>query len=55
MKIEIEEMRDQNAKLIRELRNARNDFVDLKSEKEETMQAYEEILRKQSIERGCTH
>ncbi|XP_017431748.1 uncharacterized protein LOC108339111 [Vigna angularis] len=54
LKIEIEEMKDQNIKLIEELQNARNDVVDLTLERKEMTQAHEEALTKQNIEKGYT-
>ncbi|KAG2390785.1 uncharacterized protein HKW66_Vig0252770 [Vigna angularis] len=51
LKIEMEKLREQNDKLGKELQTARNDLVDMRNDKEEKAQAYEEIVKSQKAER----
>ncbi|KOM43245.1 hypothetical protein LR48_Vigan05g084900 [Vigna angularis] len=54
LKVEVEKLREMNARLGKELRTTRNDFVDMRNDKEEKAQAYEEIVRNQKAERDYT-
>ncbi|XP_047180670.1 uncharacterized protein LOC124847264 [Vigna umbellata] len=54
LKIEMEELREKNARLEKELQTLRNDFVHMRNDKEEKAQAYEEIVKSQKAERVYT-
>ncbi|KOM47095.1 hypothetical protein LR48_Vigan07g079900 [Vigna angularis] len=50
----MEKLREKNARLRKELQAVRSDFVDMRNDKEEKAQAYEEIVRSQKAERDYT-
>ncbi|XP_052725996.1 uncharacterized protein LOC128194434 [Vigna angularis] len=54
LKIEMEELREKNARLEKELQTTRDDLVHMRNDKEEKAHAYEEMVKSQKAERVYT-
>jgi len=52
--VKLDETKNRNDKLMKELQRTHNDFADMRKEKEEKEQAYEEVHRNRRAERGHT-